>query len=80
MVGHSSQSAAGLVADHLNDNVFYRFKNGSCSFIVSHKDDGLCILAGKDVSFVFLSVGKGQAFLLRRCNLLLTICTIGMKR
>lgn len=65
MVGHLSHSVAGLVADHLNDNVFYSFKNdASCSFIVSHKDEGLCILAGKDVSFV-AECGKGPGILVK---------------
>ena len=51
-VGHSSEAEASLLADVVNENIFFGLKKHDHSFIVSHKDDSLCVLAGREVMLV----------------------------
>ena len=63
LVGHSAKHEADLIVSSLNDNVFFSFKKSE-PFMVSHKDEGLCVVAGKNIIFVS-NEGKGPGLLLK---------------
>lgn len=63
-VGHTSEAEASLLADVVNENIFFGLKKKDHSFIVSHKDDNMCVIAGQEVMLVS-DLGKGPGVIVK---------------